>query len=97
MATLVNITAKAVTLQRYQLETQQDMIDALSYLSGLAQPYSGSINRQLLDGQFQWWLTLISPHGVGYTGYIGDSIILENGTAATIVKAADYDTFYNQP
>lgn len=97
MATLVPITAKAVTLERYQLESQQDMVDALNYLSQQAQPYTGSINCQIMDGVMTWWLTLVSPHGVGYTGYVGDSIILENGTAATIIRAQDYDTFYNNP
>ena len=97
MATLVPITAKAVTIQRYLLESQQDMLDALTYLSGLEQPYTGSINRQMLDGVMTWWLTLANPHGTGSSGYVGDSIILENATAAVIIKAADYDTFYNPP
>jgi hypothetical protein len=97
MATLITVTAKAVTIQRYRLETQQDMLDALTFLSGLEQPYGGSINRNVIDGVAAWWLTLTNPHGTGYTGYIGDSIILENGTAATICRQQDYDTFYNAP
>lgn len=97
MAMLVPITAKAVTIERYQLESQQDMLDALTYLSGQEQPYSGSINRGVIDGVMAWWLTLVNPHGTGSTGYIDDSIILENGTAATICRAADYSTFYNEP
>ena len=98
MGTLIGIDAKASTLQGYQLESSQDMHDALAYLSVQAAPYTGSINCQLVDVVMTWWLVLVSPHGVGnINAYVGDWIIVENGTAASVCRAADFDTFYTVP
>lgn len=94
MGTLVGVTPKAVTVQGFQFESYQDMLDALSYLSTLQQPYTGSLNCQIVDSAMTWWLTLVNPHGVGGTGYINDWVILENNTNAHIVRAVDFDTFY---
>lgn len=94
MATLVPVTAKAVTTQGYQLQTPTDMLNALSYLSSLPQAYTGSLNCQIMDGVLTWWLTFVNPHGSGYTGYINDWVILENNNLATITRAVDFDTFY---
>lgn len=94
MATLISITAKAVTTQGYQLQTPTDMLNALSYLATLPQPYTGSINANVLDGAQTWWLTIVNPHGTGSTGYINDWVILENNNLATITRAVDFNTFY---
>ncbi len=95
MGTLVGVTPKAVQTQGFQLTSQQDMLDALNYLSTRPQPYTGSINCQILDGAMTWWLTFVSPAGAGSgTGYVGDWIILENGVNATVVKANEFGTFY---
>ncbi len=95
MGTLVGLTQNTVTTQGFQLESQQDMLDALTYLSGRPQPYTGGINCHMVEGTVTWWLVLVNPNGVGSpAAYVGDWIILENGVNATVCKAVDFPTFY---
>lgn len=95
MATLVPITAKAISIQGFQMQAPEDMLTALGYLSTLEQPYTGSLNCQVIDAAMTWWLTLVNPHGVSGTGYIDDWIVLENNVNAHVVRAVDFDTFYS--
>lgn len=94
MSQLIGVTPKAVTVQGYQLQSSQDMHDALAYLSGLAQPYTGSINRGDSGQGVTWWLTFVNVHGTGFTAELNDWVILENGSVATVCRAVDFDTFY---
>lgn len=95
MGALIPVSPKAVAVQGFQLTNYQDMLDALAYLSTRAEPYIGSINCQMIDGAMAWWLTFVNPAGKGSgTGYVGDWIILENGLNASVIKAAEFDTFY---
>jgi hypothetical protein len=93
---LVTITANAVTLQRYQLVAYTDMITALNYLVTLAaSPYTGIVQVTNPAGTPIWSMNLYNTkQNTSQTAYIGDYIILQNNTTATVCPAAQYASLY---
>lgn len=103
MSSLVTLTRNSETVQGFQLQAPQDMFTALAYLAPgggiVGAGYTGTIN-QKNDGtaaNVTWELLLhdIITNLNGYA-YIGDWIILENNTLASIVKQANFATLYTQ-
>jgi hypothetical protein len=92
---LVTITANPVTLQKFQLVTNNDMFTALTYLVGLtASPYTGLV-QVTNNGTLIWSLNLYNTHqNTSQTAYINDYIILQNNTTATVCPAAQYASLY---
>lgn len=94
---LVTITANAVTLQRFLITSNNDMMTALAYLvpgGGLtSSPYSGQINYNATTSA--WSLNLYNTHqNTSQTAYVNDYIILQNNTTATVCPAAQYASLY---
>lgn len=101
MGTLVPIYGKTSQKQGYQMQSTQDMHDAMVYLAGLDPPYNGSMNWGVLDGAVTTWLTLVSPFGTGSgTAYVNDWIVLEGapgtpgGGIASVMRDAEFPVFY---
>ena len=88
MSALVNVTAKPVTLQGYQLTSDSDMHAALEYLS--ARGYSGSVSVSKASGTATWQMSLVADSGnsAAQFGNVTDWIIIQNDSVATIVTAA---------
>jgi hypothetical protein len=93
MSAVVALTPKTVTIQGFQLLAPEDMLTALTYLTG--QGYTGQLSASLEGGTVKWSLGLYSElRGTGQTAYIDDWIILSNGTTALVCAANQFSTFY---
>lgn len=91
---LVNITRKPVSLQGYQLTSPTDMLAALSYLS--SRGYSGGVNCFKQAGNTVWQMSLVGDvAGLGaQMGNVGDWIVIENDTVASIISATKAAQIY---
>lgn len=92
--TLVDITRKPVALQGFQLTSESAMVSALAYLA--PKGYSGGVNCFKNDNNVVWQMSLQSDtNSLGaQIGNIGDWIVVENDTLATIVPAAKAAELY---
>lgn len=92
---LQNITRKPSVLQGYPLNAVADMTIALDYLK--TRGYVGNVTLFNSGGTPSWLLTLqLSSGGPGSvaTGVIGDWVVIENDSIATIVPAAKAAALY---
>lgn len=94
MSSLITITANTTSLQGYQLTSYSDMISALSYLVGLtSSPYSGQVAYNYTTAA--WSLSLYNTkQNINQTGNVGDWVILQNNTTATICPQAQFAALY---
>jgi hypothetical protein len=97
MAGLVNLTAKTMTLQGFQLATADDMFAALKYL--VARGYTGGVySNDQSAGQPVWKLLLSHPASDStQLGKLTDWIVLQNDNVAKIMTAAQLTSMYNTP
>jgi hypothetical protein len=92
---LINVTRKPVTTQAFQLTAQTDMNTALIYLS--TRGYSGEVAcGKNADGSVRWALIIRTDTGnnLQQIGNIGDWVVIENDSIATIFTAAKAAVLY---
>lgn len=90
---LVNITRKPSALQGYQLATPGDMYTALEYLS--SRGYVGAVSCLRNGSGLLWQFSLQTNSGTGaQSGALGDWIVIENDSVASIVPAAKAAALY---
>lgn len=93
MSSLITISAKSVGLQGYQLTDSADMLAALTYMSGLG--YTGVINCQIINGSVKWSMNFYNTaQNSSQVAQVGDWIVLENGSIASVCPAANFATLY---
>jgi hypothetical protein len=81
MAALIPITAKATSLQGFQIVTRDDMWTALSWLSDNG--YTGAITRYTSGtGTAAWSLSFADATGTSQVAILGWWIVLENNAQA---------------
>lgn len=104
MSTLETLTRNAETVQGFQIQAPADMFTALSYLApggGITGAgYTGTINQQNTgtSGSVVWTLLLnnITTNTSAFAS-IGDWIILENNSLASVCKEANFASLYTAP
>lgn len=95
MSSLVPISANSVSLQGYHLESADDMLAALTYMSNLG--YTGTINCQSIGGQIVWSMGFYNvQQNSSQKANAGDWLVLENGAIANVCPAANFDTLYTE-
>lgn len=92
MSTLVNLTRQGVTLQGFRLVTRDDMWTAFCWLTDNG--YRGNINAYGETAP-SWNMSFArAPAGDSQVGYLGDWIVLEAGTQATIYTETVFNSLF---
>jgi hypothetical protein len=101
LASLETITRNAETVQGFQIQAPADMMTALTYLApggGITGTgYTGTINQTSTGTSASVaWTLLINNTSTNTSAFasIGDWIILENNTLASVCKEANFSTLY---
>lgn len=90
---LINVTRQAETLQAYQLNTPDEMMAALKYISQGG--YGGHIN--CTPATAAWTLGISnSTQSVAQSAVIGDWIVIKNSAVAEVVTNAQFVAMYTQ-
>lgn len=88
---IVSLTPQAATVQGFQLSSSADMWTALTWLSGHG--YTGNIAYGQRGGTDTWWLTFTNG-GTSYAATVGDWVVVENSSVASVCKASVFANLY---